>query len=137
MNKKTKTSFWIRKLDRIFSQYIRLKDSKNGYVKCFTCGKLCQIKNIDCGHYISRRYKSIRYSEKNSNPQCRYCNRYLFGAMDIYALNLQKKYGENILKELNKEKNRIKQFTIQELQDLTVLYKDKIDKLLKTKTFKL
>jgi hypothetical protein len=124
-----KINVWIKKLDGVFSQYIRNKYAVNGFVNCFTCYRLFPVKDMDCGHYISRMYKSLRYSEKNAHPQCRYCNRYLFGAMDEYAVNLQKKYGENILNELNKEKRKIKQFTIPELNQMIEYYKNKLKEL--------
>ena len=42
--------------------------------------------------------------------------------MDEYALALQRKYGQDILVRLNAEKNKIKQFTVQELQMLIKEY---------------
>ena len=39
MRAKPTVSKLKKKLDAIFSKYIRLKDAdKNGYVKCYTCG---------------------------------------------------------------------------------------------------
>jgi len=119
----------IKKLDVVFSQYIRNKYAVNGFVNCFTCYRLFLAKDMDCGHYISRMYKSLRYSEKNAHPQCRYCNRYLFGAMDEYAIHLQKEYGKDILNELNKKKREIKQFTVPELNKMIENYKEKLKEL--------
>ena len=42
--------------------------------------------------------------------------------MDVYVLYLQKKYGKDILEKLAKEKRKIKQFTIQELQGIIKKY---------------
>ena len=85
-----------RKLDKLFSLYIRKKYADyRGFVRCFTCGKVEKIGGVDsiqCGHYISRAFNSLRYSEKNCHPQCRACNIFKHGNMDEYALKLIEKY---------------------------------------------
>jgi hypothetical protein len=66
-----------KKLDRIFSEYVRLKAAdENGYCKCVTCGKVYHWKEIHCGHFISRAVKATRFNETNCNPQCVNCNTY-------------------------------------------------------------
>jgi len=47
--------------------------------------------------------------------------------MDVYALRLLETYGNGILEELNREKQKIKQFTPQELKDLIAYYQQKIE----------
>ena len=93
-----------KKLDVIFSKYIRLKHSTNGVVKCITCGGLDDWKNCDAGHYISRQHLITRYDERNVFPQCKSCNRFHEGRKDEYALFLIKEFGKNILTELNATK---------------------------------
>jgi len=44
----------VKKLDAVFSQYIRLKDSVGGYATCFTCGKKDHWKKLQNGHFQSR-----------------------------------------------------------------------------------
>lgn len=51
------------------------------------------------------------------------------GNMDEYALFLIRTYGEGILEELQKEKQKIKQIRIPEYQELIKLYEDKINAL--------
>ena len=47
MPSKLSRSKIVKKLDAIFSQYIRLKDADhNGDVKCFTCGKVSHYKKV-------------------------------------------------------------------------------------------
>jgi hypothetical protein len=55
--KKENTSGLKTKLDDIFSLYIRLRDATDeGYVQCFTCGKVTYFqKGMQCGHFESRR----------------------------------------------------------------------------------
>lgn len=65
------------KLDKVFSQYIRLSSSEDGYCRCFTCGDPHPWKEIDCGHWISRGRLMTRWDENNCRCQCKGCN--LFG----------------------------------------------------------
>ncbi len=65
------------KLDRVFSEYIRLRDtaghSKEGYFRCISCGQIKPYSQADCGHYIGRQHMATRYNEINCNAQCRNC----------------------------------------------------------------
>lgn len=81
------------RLDRVFSLYIRLRDSRDGLCKCITCGKLFSIKEGDAGHFISRKHESTRYDEKNVAAQCRYCNRFSQGKQFEFGGAIDKKYG--------------------------------------------
>lgn len=90
-----------KKLDAVFSKYIRRKYSNDGeYVQCFTCGKWGAIKKMQAGHYHSRRFKSIRWDEKNVHVQCVGCNLYHEGNKPAYTLKLIEKYGAEVLQEL-------------------------------------
>jgi hypothetical protein len=54
--RKSGTRTLINKLDKIFSLYIRLRDSKPfGYkaFKCISCGQIKPFAKADCGHYYS------------------------------------------------------------------------------------
>ncbi len=64
-------SWYKKKLDTIFSIYIRTKHSDcDGVVKCFTCGASKVIKKIQNGHFVSRQYLATRWEEDNCRPQC-------------------------------------------------------------------
>ena len=70
------------KLDRVFSMYIRLRDSKEfgfKYFRCISCGRVLPFEQADCGHYISRTNMALRFSEDNCSAQCRSCNRFKDG----------------------------------------------------------
>lgn len=82
-------------LDKVFSQYIRLKYSdENGYCRCISCGKIHFWKDIQCGHYMSRRYMSTRWSEDNVRPQCVACNIFNQGNIQMFRRALIKEIGE-------------------------------------------
>ena len=100
--------------DKVFSKWLRKRD-KN---KCFTCGRFAE----HAGHYVSRAFNSLRYDERNVNAQCVGCNIFRYGNMDVYALNLIKKHGKDILIDLAKDKRKIKQFSVKELQDIITKY---------------
>ena len=84
----------IKALDRVFSKYIRLRDSIVGYSVCITCGKRIPWKELDCGHYIGRRYFATRWDEKNCAAQCKRCNNWGEGEKPIFREKLVEKYGE-------------------------------------------
>lgn len=72
------------KLDKLFSEYVRRKDADiYGIVSCFTCGVRKHWKEIDAGHFQSRRFLGTRWEEDNAKPQCKGCNmtgeQYVFG----------------------------------------------------------
>ena len=85
----------IEKLDEVFSKYIRLKyaDSR-GFCRCISCGKPHYWKEIQCGHYMSRRYFSTRWSEDNCRPQDVACNIFNQGNIQMYRIGLIKEIGE-------------------------------------------
>lgn len=123
---KTQTAY-IKKLDKIFSVFIRQRDSNsNGYVTCITCGGVYHWMEVDCGHYVPRNHKNTRFDEQNCHGQCRRCNRFQNGNMDVYSLKMIEKYGKNILNEMQKRKNIIKQWSVSELEERIEYYKSKV-----------
>ena len=111
-----------KELDKVFSLYIRQRDN----FICFTCGLRGNKRNIQNGHFVPRQYNATRYDERNCNAQCFADNMFYNGQPTEYALRLQEKYGDGIVKELNDLRKKIKQFTVQELQSMIELYKSKI-----------
>ena len=127
--KDKKMSTLIKNADIAHSKYIRLKESKDGYNKCVSCGRVYLISEMDCGHFVGRAHMSTRYLDKNTHPQCRRCNRFQEGNKDEYALWLIKKYGEGIIEELNRKKWEMKHFSPDELDELTKDRRAKIKEL--------
>lgn len=127
MRKQTVSS--LKKLaDKLFSEYIRRKYANHqGFSSCFTCGVKKPWQQLQNGHYVSRSVNSLRYDERNCKPQCIVCNVFNHGAMDSYALALQRKYGDGILKILAKEKRKSVQYSTSELQRLILEIRGKIE----------
>ena len=118
------------KLDRIFSEFIRLRDANlQGFTVCISCGKIVPWKEADCGHFVNRSHMATRYHEKNCNAQCRSCNRYDEGNNIGYARGLIKKYGPDIIEELEVLKHQSSHLTDFEYQVLIKEYTQKVKQL--------
>lgn len=99
-SKKRETNSQLkRKADDIFSLYIRERDK----FTCYTCGKVGERNNTDCGHYISRTFLGTRYDETNCHAQCKSCNIFKHGNLAFFATRLELDYGHGILQELEKK----------------------------------
>ena len=103
-NKKLTRSKIVKKLDNIFSQYIRLSNSKNGNCICVTCGKEGHWKNggIQAGHFQSRKHYATRWDERNVKPQCVGCNMFKAGEQYKFSLYLGKQLSEKLLQDSHK-----------------------------------
>ena len=100
---KSTTSKLKAKLDKLFSEYIRKRDSDHrGICKCISCGKEAEAfgGSTHAGHLFSRRYLSTRWDEKNENSQCAYCNTFLNGNQLKAARGVDAKWGEGTVDEL-------------------------------------
>lgn len=121
----------IDTLDKIFSEYIRLRDSDQyGMIRCISCGKRIKWKQADAGHYIYRSHMALRFDEKNVNAQCRECNRFKAGNLEKYKRGLIIKHGRFIIDYLENKKHEIRQFSDFEIEILILHYRKKI-KILK------
>ena len=132
MKKKKKSlSSLKKKLDRVFSQWVRLRDAdEGGTVECCTCKKLLFWKEAHAGHWISRRHMSTRYTPENVHAQCARCNLYEQGAGAEYAQFILRKYGHETFETLLAEKRQVKKWTPDELQDLIDLYEGEVSRWL-------
>lgn len=122
------------KLDRIFSEYIRLRDaSPQGFTRCISCGKVVPWKEADCGHFVNRSHVSTRFHEKNCNAQCRKCNRFDEGNPIGYMRGLVAKYGDGIIEKLEVLKNQNTKYSEFEYKVLIDYYKEQVKTLHKEK----
>lgn len=118
------------KLDRVFSEYIRLRDvGANGIGLCISCGKAIHWRQGDAGHYVNRAHMATRYDEKNVNLQCRHCNRFREGEMLEYTQGLIQKYGSGILNELRLKKSSTSHIGDFEAKVLISHYKDLVNQM--------
>jgi len=125
--KKSKSRL-VKKLDSIFSKYIRLKHSKNGICTCFTCGRKYEVKKIHAGHFMSRRHYSTRWDEENVRPQCYGCNVGNQGKQYEFAINLNNEEEGKADRLLFKSRELVK-FSTGDIEMLIANYQDKLKQL--------
>jgi len=84
---------------------------------CFTCGSINHWKDCDAGHYIDRRWESLKYSLLNLEVQCRRCNRLLDGNIPAFERQLSTKYGGGwIVSFLDNAKHKFKPLDSEEVE---------------------
>lgn len=125
--KKPTKSKLVKRLDVVFSQWVRLSNrDQRGFCTCVTCGNKFHWKEIQAGHFMSRKHYSTRWDENNVKPQCRACNIFRQGEQYKYSIYLGKEMSDSLL-----EKSRqIHKFTIGDIQKLLDYYTLKLKKLL-------
>lgn len=120
----------IKKLDRVFSLYIRLRDAMpSGYVKCISCGKIKRFDDVDCGHFHSRVHMATRFDEFNCHAECKFCNRFSSDHLISYQRNLIRKIGQNMFDILNAKAHSTKQWSDWELEQMITFYTKKVKEL--------
>lgn len=125
-----------KKLDDIFSQYIRLKYAMpNGLCKCISCNTIKPWnKGIQNGHYMSRRYMPTRFDEDNCRPQCIACNIFNQGNAQMFRRGLIAQIGEQRVDLVEyRAKNTTKKYSDIELKELIKYYTALVNKLKKEK----
>ena len=122
--KLTKLPVLARKAWTLMSLYSRqkdLQDSDYGYVGCVTCGRRYQWKDMHAGHWFhASKQSAVTYDHRNIHTQCTYCNKYLGGARDEYAVYIKNRYGAHVLDELQTLKHQGHILRRQELEDKIV-----------------
>ena len=115
------------KLDKVFSLYIRLRDSdENGFCTCYTCGKVAHYKEMQNGHFWSRTHLSTRFNEDNCKVQCVGCNIFKKGNYIVYTKRLLKELGEEKFDELERLKNSTVKISKAEYEQMIEHYNQKI-----------
>lgn len=111
----------IKKLDKIFSLYIRLRDSRKyqyKYFRCISCGKVKEFAQADAGHYMSRKHLATRFNELNVHSECRMCNRFISDHLVGYRRNLVAMYGEqkvSMIEYLARQPFKLNTFEIEQM----------------------
>ena len=123
------------KLDTEFSLFVRLRDAmNNGFCRCISCGKVYHWKNLQCGHYMSRRYMATRFDEDNCHAQCVACNIFNQGNIQGYRRGLLIKIGENRINLIEyKALNTVCKYSEFEFKELIKYYKLRTEQLRKEK----
>jgi len=130
MPKQPKRSTLIKKADTVFSQYIRKRyANKDGIAECFTCGKKDNWKNLQCGHFMSRKHYSTRWDETNCQVQCSGCNVFRWGEQFKFGRNLDIKLGKGTADSLEQKSRQIMKYSSIDLLELIKHYQKKVAEL--------
>jgi hypothetical protein len=126
--KKQKTVAKLREEAAVLLQkLVRMKAAdENGLASCVTCGKRQHYKEMDGGHFISRKWTATKLVEENIHPQCKGCNQYASGRHDDYSLYMVDTYGIEMVRELNDKKRELCKQNRIELEDIKVELKLRI-----------
>ena len=96
----------VDKAAKLLQRLVRLKASDdNGYCQCVTCGKIDHYKNMQGGHFYSRRHIIFKLFEDNINPQCAGCN--MFGMkttkiQEAYRIYMEDRDGYRRIRAMQK-----------------------------------
>ena len=125
-NVKTKKDY-EKELQKIFNEFIRLRDRNK---PCISCDAAPNTYTINAGHYFpSGSYKNLRFNEDNVHNQCVHCNQHKHGNIVEYSLNLRERIGVDRFNALQDARNISRHYSIPELIEMKVIYKDKVRKL--------
>ena len=120
-----------KKLDVIFSKYIRwYYADANGYVECYTCGVTKPVKEMQCGHFQSRRHYATRWHTDNCKPQCVKCNMFMQGNIWVYGNKLKAEIGDVKFNKLIQLSNSTVKYTQQDYLDMLEYYKKELNNLM-------
>jgi hypothetical protein len=120
------TSDWLKIAQQTFNAFIRKRDQ--GF-HCISCGQ--KPKKINAGHYFSAGgHSNLRFNEDNVHLQCEKCNQFLSGNLLNYQIGIEKRIGGERLLQLHELAHVTKKWTIEELQEINTVYKEKL-KILK------
>ncbi len=122
----------IKRLDNVFSQYIRLRNANAfGIAECYTCGKQDHWKKLQCGHFQSRKHYGTRWDETNCQVQCSGCNVFKYGEQYKFGVRLDKDFGQGTAEDLHAKAIQITKYSNSDLEGLITKYKSEVKRLMK------
>ena len=119
-------SDWLKDLQRVFNEFIRLRDAD---LPCISCGRYHQGQ-WHAGHYRSvGACPELRFNEDNVHKQCSACNNHLSGNILEYRLGLIEKIGLERVEFLERKDHPPLKLSVEEIKDLIKAYKAKVKEL--------
>lgn len=122
----------IRKLDRVFSQYIRLRDSDDkGMIKCVSCPSRIHRKKAHSCHFVSRSRLWYRRDEKNCHAGCPSCNTYRQEMhMRNYTTFMIDNYWRRKVDKMLADEHKIQKVSIHEIRAKLEVYKKLVKEMM-------
>lgn len=120
-------SDYLRELQTVFNEYIRLRDKD---LPCISCGTTKAVQ-YHAGHYKSvGAYPNMRFNEDNVHKQCgKNCNKELHGNVHEYRKGLILRVGIEKVEALESIGTEPLKHSIPEMIELKAEYKMKIKQL--------
>lgn len=119
----------VKEADKVFSEYIRKRDTKDGRINCFICGSSLTFAQADAMHFIDRDQMAVRFDEVNVNAGCKDCNRFDPLHKTKYENMMILNYGFPAIDRLHMKSRSLAKFTRFELGEIIDEYKTKIKEL--------
>ena len=133
--KAKKRSWYVNKLDKLYSEYIRLsKSDDNGIATCVTCGNKAHWKEMQNGHFISRGKYPTRWDVYNCHIQDYRCNVALNGNYIEYTMFMIDNYGRDFVEELKHKSINGEKKTTSHIQQLIDHYEKVVRQLKEEKS---
>jgi len=121
-----KLSYYEAEAKKSFQKWVRFRDKGN---PCKSC-KNPNPADEAGGHYFPAGiYSGLMFDERNCHLQCNtYCNKHLSGNPIEYRKNLIEEFGEDWMKQLEEDANRLRNYKYNkdELISIKVKYDQKI-----------
>lgn len=119
-----------KKLDKVFSDFIRLRDK----LKCQRCGKQYDkfSTSIQNSHFWGRRHRSTRWAELNCCALCAGCHMHLTANPVTHCEWYKAKLGDNAYNKLEHMHSKAAKYTMNDLQLMLEFYRSKLNIILKS-----
>ena len=113
----------IKQADAILSIQVRgLDKDPEGFANCYTCPAYQPRKMLQCGHWISRRHKAVRWHRDNVRIQCGGCNKFRNGEPIKFRKNLVAEIGAqrvSVLEDIYDQKILLtREFLLSKIEEL-------------------
>lgn len=120
----------VKKLDTVFSQYVRLSQSdSDGFGECITCGVRLFWKEAQACHFYTRGRYPTRWDEDNVKFGCYRCNVLLKGNYINYTKYMLDSYSREFIDELEYKSLNGEKTSTPDLREKIAYYKTEVEKL--------
>lgn len=119
----------LKKLEKVFNKFIRLRDCVDGWGNCISCGENFPFERLHAGHYHHSKTSVLRFNELNVNIQCIGCNTYKNGNLIGYRETLVLRHGEEAVKEIESIRHQQLKMSRQEIDEQIEYYKNLLQTL--------
>ena len=127
MSKQTNRKALVKKLDQLCRKILLIRDRQPGDMfRCISCRKLLPINVAQVGHYISRRYESMRWDLRNIHLQCAACNKWKGGNPIEYRKALVEMYGEKEVQSMETFYRESPGYSVFDLEQIVKEYQKKL-----------